>query len=462
MPLNIWQELANGVAPQTKAKPKPKPKVVPKRAAVPSYSPNYINAAASSGPSVAQSVAAMIPALPGSSGGMAGAAPAVSTAKLLAELKRQAQSQVAMELDPQIRAGQFARQEAGTQYKGNVADVQKRLGLTKTELTQLYAQLGVLLKDNAAKTQVALEKGKTSSNAAYDQLAQQVSGTYGQTGQNVNAELARIGQGGGDVKGRLAADQAFTSGQVGAQKANASSTIDAIKAASAGEAGQMQGAAAATAPALIGRATAVANDNLTKLRTEYDSTVRQLNFQIRQLTGSRKAKEGAVLRELQAAQAQADQDAQQLQFLNSIRAAQVGISAGQLDLAKQRLGIDVVNQQNSLVLRAKELQAKLDDSAAKKNAPKTGTERAYTYLASYKGRVPVAQLQQALEDAINGNSNDPGWNPGKPIGPGAIPGYDPRFIDQYRNDVANAVRSRGWTRAEQQVLANAIGYYFNR
>ena len=460
-PLTPRQLEANGIYAKPKPKAKPKAKAKPKpvvRRAAPRATPYAAPRASSGGGGGGGSIA---PALPVSSGSMAGAAPAQSTAALLASLKRQAHDQVSMELDPEIQARQFAYNQARSAYGSQVNDTKKQLGLTKTELTQLYGSLDVLLQNTQNKSAAAMETGRAGSNAAYDKLAQQVSGTYGQAGQNVSAELARLGQGGADVQGRLAADQAAASTQVGAQKANASSTIDAIKAAAAGEGAQMRGAAAATGPALIAQAQFKADDQLGKLRTDYNQTIQQLTFQIKQLSGSRKGKEAAALRELQAAQAQAEQDAQQLQFMNSIRAAQVGISQGQLDLAKQRLSSDVLNQQNSLVLRAKELQAKLD--AQKPGAkPQTGMEKAYSYLGSYKGRVPQAQLQQALEDAINGNSNDPGWNPGKPVGPGNIPGYDPKYIDQYKRDIASAVAGRGWTPAERNALLNAVNYYFGR
>jgi hypothetical protein len=89
-------------------------------------------------------------------------------------------------------------------------------------------------------------------------------------------------------------------------------------------------------------------------------------------------------------------------------------------------------------------------------------ERSYSYLQSgYKGAVPQAQLQQALEDAINGNSNDPNFNPMTP-GPGNIPGYDPRFLDQYRRDLRTAAAQRGWSQTELNALLNAAGYYFKR
>lgn len=457
--MDIWQQLANGVAgvPSSAAAKRaaaPKRKVTPRPAATPSYSPAYINSLPTGGGSSAN-----IPMLPGSTGGgVATAAPTRSAASLLAELKRQAQSTVAMELDPQIRARQFARQESTRDYRTSVAELQKRLGLTKTELTQLFGSADVLLRDNAQKTGAALDVGKGKAAAAYDQLQQMVGQTYGQAGQDVSAELARLGQGGGDVQGRLAADQAFTTGQVGAQKAAATSTIDAIKAASTSEGAQLRGSTAAAAPMMMGRAQLAADDKQTELSTAWQSTMRQLDFQIRELTGSRKAKESAVLNELKGAQAQAEQDAQQLNFLNQIKAAELGISQGQLDLAKTRLGVDVQNQQNNLVLKAKELQARLGEQAAKANQPKTGTERAYSYLGTYKGAVPQAQLQSALEDAINGNSNDPGWYPG---GPGT-PGYDSKYMDQYKRDISAAVAQRGWSSAEKNALLNAVNYYFNR
>ena len=99
--------------------------------------------------------------------------------------------------------------------------------------------------------------------------------------------------------------------------------------------------------------------------------------------------------------------------------------------------------------------------AAGTKVPQSGMEKAYSYLAGYKGRVPQSQLQQVLEDAINGNSNDPGFKAGAP-GPGQIPGYNPQVLDVYLNDVSKAAAARGWTTTEGQVLRNAVLKYLGK
>jgi hypothetical protein len=205
------------------------------------------------------------------------------------------------------------------------------------------------------------------------------------------------------------------------------------------------------------------NDQNAQSKRAFDQQSAQLKFEIAQLKGSRRGKIDQLAKEMQAAQIQAQQDAQQLAFLNSIKAAEVGISQGQLDLARQRLSLDAGNSQDNLLLKAKQLQLAQQRDQAKANAPQTGMERAYTYLQSaYGGSVPQQQLRALLDDAINGNSNDPGWNPAKPIGPGAIPGYDPKYLDQYLRDINDAVRSRGWSNTELSLLRNAASRYFKR
>lgn len=442
---------------------RPKPKVItpPKRtqAKVITSAPRVAAPAPSYSSGGGGSTASLVQAVQGMAGGGAVAAFQPSGVKSNAELLKAAQAAVGLELDPQIGAAKYARQESSRNYNAIVAELKKRLGLTKTETSQLFGNLDVLLQDNQRKQATQWDTARTGATSAYDKLQQMVGQTYGGAQSAADTEAARLGQTNTAADTRLAADKAFTTGQVGAQQAAATSTIDAIKAAGTAEGAQLRGAAAATAPMLINQAQRSADDQQSQALREHQARAGQLEFQLRQLSGSRNAKVQQTLQAMQAAQAQAAQDQQQLAFMNSIRAAELGISQGQLSLAQQKAASDAQNSQANLVLRAKELQAKLNPPPK----AQTGMERAYSYLGTgYKGRVPQAQLQAALEDAINGNSNDAGWDPTKLGQPGQMPGYDPKYIDQYKRDIQMAVRQRGWTGAEQQALMNAVNYYFGR
>jgi len=397
----------------------------------------------------------------GSSPAGGGMAPLVAQAlsgSVLADLKRQATRDVALELDPQINARKFGINEATRQKNETITELQRQLGLRKTETNQLYTALDLVLQNMAAKQQQIYSTAKTSATSAYDTLAGQVNANYGTAQANTKAELARLGQSASPATGRLSADQAAAQGQVGAQKASATSTIDAIQAAASGEQSALRGAAQATRPMLIAQAQSAADQEANRIRSEWRSTTNQLRFEYRQLEGSRRAKVEKLYNQYRAEAEQAAQDAAQLQFMNSLRAAQLGISQGQLDLARQKARVDAQNSQANLVLRAKELQAKI--AAQKKSTTKpTGMENAYSYLATYRGRVPQTQLRQALEDAINGNSNDRGYDPARAGQSGNIPGYDKRFLGIYLRDIDSAVRSRGWSEAERLALRNAVQRY---
>lgn len=433
------------------------PKRAPARVSAPA--PRVAAAAPSYSGGGGGSTAALISAVQNMAGGGAMAAFGGGGGKSDAQLLKAAQQAVGLELDPQIAAAKFAREQSSRNYNAIVAELKKRLGLTTTETTQLFGNLDVLLRDNQNKQAAQWETARGGATSAYDKLSQMVGQTYAGAQSSADTEAARLGQTNTAADSRLASDQAFTTGQVGAQQAAATSTIDAIKAAGTAEGAQLRGAAAATAPMMIGQARRAADDQQATALREHQARAGTLEFQLKQLSGSRAAKVQQTYAAMQEAQQQALQDQQQLAFMNSIRAAELGISQGQLDLAQRKAASDAQNSQANLVLRAKELQAKLNPPAK----PGTGMERAYSYLGTgYKGRVPQSQLQAALEDAINGNSNDAGWDPTRLGQPGQMPGYDPKYIDQYKRDIQMAVRQRGWTSAEQQALMNAVNYYFGK
>lgn len=482
MALNIWQQLANSAptaARRRLTKPKAtytkgttrssggvtrptarrKPAPAPRRSAAPARAPSYTGGGPSGGGGGGGSLSsALMAAAQGPLMGGTGL-----SARLLAELRKEAAKQIDMDLNPQIASRQFAYNQARSAYGSQYNELNKKLGLTKTEINQLYGSLDALLTDIGQKRTAALEGARTSATSAYDQLAQQVGQRYQGAQSQAAAEAARLGQSTAPATQQLSADQAFAETRTGAQKAAATSTIDAIKAAAASEGTMLRGAAQATAPALISQATMRTNDLLAQAKQQWDQNAGTLKFEIAQLKGSRAGKISQLAKEMEAAQVQAQQDAQQLAFLNSVKAAELGISQAQLDLSRQRLSLDTSNSQNNLVLKAKQLQLAQQKAAASASGPQTGMEKAYSYLqGAYGGSVPQAQLRSLLEDAINGNSNDPGWNPANPVGPGSIPGYDPKYLDQYLRDISSAVSQRGWSNTELNLLRNAASRYLGR
>lgn len=433
----------SSAAPRQRAAPAPSP--APRSLGIGGSAPAPSGGAGSAG--VAQILAAM---------GNPLAAGVLSNAQRV-DLKRRAASDVGLELNPEIQARQFAFNEAARSAGGQINQLRKQLGLTTTETKQLYGNLDVLLQGIAQKQAANLNTARGQSDAAFAALANQVNSRYSGAQADVAKELGRLGQATTPASQRLTADAANAAAQVGAGKARADSTIAAIQAAGASEQGQLRSSAAATAPMLIAQATNQERQQEGSILQERDSARRQLQFEIKQLSGSRRAKVQKLYEQYLAEAQQAAQDAAQTNFLNTIKAAELGISQGQLDVARQRAADSAQASHDNLVLRAKELQAKL---AAGTKVPLTGMEKAYTYLAGYKGRVPQAQLQQVLEDAINGNSNDPGFKAGSP-GPGQIPGYSKQYLDVYLNDISKAARARGWTATEAQALRNAALKYLS-
>jgi hypothetical protein len=382
----------------------------------------------------------------------------------LADLRRQATRDVGLELDPQINVRKFGITEATRQKNETVKELQRLLGLRTTETDQLYGALDLVLQNMANKQQAIYKGAQTSSNAAYDALAAKVGQNYGEAKSSTAAELARLNQSSAPATARLDQDQAAAASQAAQGKANASSTVDAIQAAASGEQSALRGAAAATRPMLIAQARAASDAEANKVRAEWRSTTNQLRFEYRQLEGSRRAKVEKLYNQYRAEAEQAAQDAAQVAFLNSIKAAELGISQGQLDVARANAETNRASSIARANQAAADLRARTAKEAAAKNAPKTGMDKAYAYLGTYKGRVPQAQLKQALEDVINGNSNDPGFGRGgaTPGSPGQIPGYNPQYIDYYMRDADMAARQRGWSSAETNLLKNSIRYYLGK
>jgi hypothetical protein len=448
--LSPAQAYFNGVNPQSQVRLStvtPRARAAPAASSAPRPSSGASGAVAASGAGVSSVLAAL---------GQLGMAGALSNADKV-RLKQQASSDVGLELNPEISARQFAFNEAARQAHAQADALRKQLGLRTSETKQLYGALDVMLQSIAAKQQGLMDTARSKTDAAYGTLGQQIDQRYTQATAATQAELARLGQNASPATGRLSADKANAAATVGTQKANADSTIAAIQAAAAGEQGQLRASAAATAPMLITQAKTQTDQSIADLNRQRADAQRQLQFEIKQLSGSRKAKVQKLYQQYLAEAQQAAQDQAQMQFLNGVKAAELGISQAQLQLAQQKAGNDAQVSQANLVLRAKELQAKLQGGT---KVPQTGMEKAYTYLQGYKGRVPQSQLQAVLEDAINGNSNDRGFNPGAPAGtPGQIPGYNKSFLDVYLRDVTKAAASRGWSSAEANALRNAVLKY---
>lgn len=387
------------------------------------------------------------------------------------QLLRQAQLAVGAELDPQLRVLSQAQSQENKDYGFNLGQLNTRTSRSKADISSLYGALDVLLGANVKKQQALYDTAKTGVKGSYDALAAKLGEVFGTAKTQTQDELNRLGiNQNPSATDRLTQDQAYLTGLSATQKANALSSVESQKQSQAGEASQFRGQQAAVAPQLISRIQIQSNDQQQVLLKSHLDTLSKLRNEIGNLNSTRSAKVNQTLKALQDQLYQRQQDAQQMQFLNSIKAAELGISAGQLDVAKQRLALDSYNTTNSLALRAKQLEATLNKQ--NKVAP-TSQEKAFGYIAAAYPRKDAksqSAVQNALLDIINGNSNDPGYTPpftdpitGKRSG--GIPGYDPKYLNNYLNDAEGAVRDRakqGWGPIELNILRNAILRYFGR
>lgn len=438
------------VAPATQRYMGPVPRPAPpRRAPAPVYRAAPAPRPASGGAGVGTGIPSALSGAPGAYGGVPSYGMPNDTA-----LRAQATRAVRLEVHPQIAARQFAGSEENRAYAALTAKLTKQLGLSKGDVAALYDALSANLAQGAAKTQQGYSAAQSSVGSKYDQLISMLGQDYSGAKQSVTDELARLGVANPNATATLTRQQALQTGAAAGQKAIANSTLESLAAAAAGEMANLRGAAQSTGPMLQSQLQRAYDEKSADVALSHSAALRRLAFEIAQLRGSEPGKIEQTLAALREAAYQKAQDAAQTQFMNSIRAAQLGISSGQLDVARE-------NAATSRASAISAAQARQAAAARAKQPAMTGIERAYTFMrGGYRGRVPQGNLQQALVDIINGNSNDPGWRPGT-----GVPGFDVRYVDQYMRDVDRAVRDRlgqGWGAAERDLLRNAILKYFGR
>jgi len=375
---------------------------------------------------------------------------------------------VGYELDPQVKASQAAYNQENKDYGWLINNLNRQTGLAKTDISSLFGALDQLLGANQQQQKAAYTKATAGVTANYNQLQQMLDAGYTKAGNAATAEQQRLGIAGPGQNDRLAADKAYLTGLAGEQKANALSNVATQSANAGGIAGTMRSSAAEASPHLVAQITMNANEQQQQLLKNHIDNLGKYKQQISLLNAQRPGKVQMVLKQLQDQLYQRQQDALQLQFLNSVKAGELGISAGQLQLAQARLAQDGQIATDRAALEAKRLALEAQKAGGVQST--TGMERAFSYMGTaYPDKSAARQnaLQNALIDAINGNSNDPGYNPSSKPGVGGsnVPGYDPNYMALYLAAVDSAVADRanqGWGPIERNILRNAIMRFFGK
>jgi hypothetical protein len=382
-----------------------------------------------------------------------------------ANLLKQAREMVGYELDPQIHAAQAAYNQENRDYGWLINSLNRQTSNAKGDVTALFGGLDQLLAaGNQAQAQAYSQAG-TKISSAYDQLASMLDSGYTNAQNAATAEQQRLGISGPGQNDRLNSDKAYLSGLAQEQKANAVGNITAQGANAQSIAGSMRASAQEAAPHLVASIVQQSNEQQQTLLKQHIDNLTKYKNQVGLLNEQRGGKVQMVLHQLQDQLYQRQQDAAQLQFMNSIRAGELGISAANLQLAQARLAQDGQIATDRAVLEAKKLKLSQAQQAA---GPSTGMERAFDYLdKAYPNKGRQQDLQDALIDAINGNSTDPGYNPAAKSGEGGygIPGYNTSYLDTYLAAIDSAVRDRanqGWGPIERSVLRNAALKFFNK
>lgn len=393
-------------------------------------------------------------------GGSYGSSPS-TTASLL----KQAQQMVGYELDPQIHAAQAATNQENRDYKWLVDQLTRQTSNAKGDIGALFGALDQQLAAGQQAQKASYAKAGTEIAGNYDQLSQMLDQGYTKAQNAATTEQQRLGIQGPGQNDRLSADKAYLSGLAQEQKANAVSNIQTQGETSGSIAASMRASSQEAPKHIVAAITVQANENQQTLLKQHMDNLSKFKSQIGLLNSQRAGKVQILLKQMEDQLYQRQQDAAQLQFMNSIRAGELGISAANLQLAQARLAQDGQNQTDRLVLEAKRLELE-QQKAAGGPAPKTtGMENAFNYLASaYPNKSSDVQqsLQDALIDAINGNTNDAGYNPNDKS---KYPGYDPKYLDIYLRDIDSAVNDRakqGWGPAERSLLRNAALKFFGR
>lgn len=394
-------------------------------------------------------------------GGNYGSSPS-TTASLL----KQAQQMVGYELDPQIHAAQAAYNQENRDYGWLINQLNTQTTNAKGDVNSLFGALDQQLAAGQQAQKASYDKAGTAISGNYDKLAQMLEQGYTGAQNAATAEQQRLGIEGPGQNDRLSQDKAYLTGLAQEQKANAVSNIQAQAETSGSIAANMRASSQEAPKHIVAAITTQANQQQQTLLKQHMDTLAKFKNQVGLLNSQRGGKVQMVLKQLEAELYQRQQDAAQLQFMNSIRAGELGISAANLQLAQARLAQDGQNATDRLILEAKRLELDQQKAAHGGAAPKTtGMENAFNYLASaYPNKSSDVQqaLQDALIDAINGNTNDQGYNPNDKS---KYPGYDPKYLDIYLRDLDSAVTDRakqGWGPVERSLLRNAAMKFFQK
>lgn len=366
-----------------------------------------------------------------------------------AELKKLAEQAVNIDYLPELHGLQHNVGSENQDYAALIAKLTKQLGLSKGDVSQLYAALDVNLKANAQKQKAAYATSKTAVGSSFDQLATMLNTNYTGAKNATNAELSRLGINDPNATSKLTTDQQFLQGMAGSDKANAQSVLDQLSASGQGLSSLMQGSAASSGTIMQGQL----QQNFDTTKGEADVThkkaISDLQSQINELIAGRPGKVNQTYQALLDQEYQRQMDAAQGAFDNNYKLAQLG-------LQQQTLSTDTAYKQNSLALDAKKLQASLDQKALAAGAPKSGLEKAMTYLqTNFKtSAIPASELQRALIDIVNGDTNTGGGR--------NLAGFDPRNLSEYAKDAQSYVNQRGFGNDVYTALINAMHYMFGK
>lgn len=366
-----------------------------------------------------------------------------------ADLRKLAAEAVDLDLVPQKDALNKNLHQEAVDYRDLVNKLRQQLGLTTGDLKQLYSALDVNLKVNAERQKQAFTTAKTSVGTDFDQLQTMLAQNYGNASSSTNAELNRLGINDPNATSQINTDKAFLSSTAATDKANAQSTLDQLGSSASSLASLLQGSAATAGTVQQGQVQTAYNENRASADKQHKGAVDDLKFQLNELMGSRPGKVNQTYQALLDQQYQRQMDAAQGAFDNNYKLAELGISQASLTA-------DTAYKQNSLALDAKRLQSQLNQAAIKAGAPSTGLEKAETYLQnSWKSTsIPASELQRALIDIANGDTNTGG---GRNLG-----AFDPRNMSEYAKDAASYVNQRGLPQQAYTTLINALHYLFGK
>jgi hypothetical protein len=381
--------------------------------------------------------------------GGSGGFPAPIAGRSNKDLQRLAREAVALELDPQIHALENSYNQENKDYGRLVNELRKQLGLTTGDVKQLYAALDVNLKANLQKQKEALTTAKTNVGSAFDQLQTMLGSNYGNAKSTTEAELSRLGIQGSNATERLTSDQQFLQGTAATDKTNAQSILDQLNASGQSLGNLLQGSAASSGTVMQSQLQQGFEKTKGEADVAHGKALTDLKFQIGQLGAGRAGKISQTYQALLDQEYQRQQDAAQGAFDNNYKLAELGIK-------QQSLSTDTAYKQNSLVLQAKRDQAALAKQQAAANAPGSGLEKAMNYLqTSFKsGAIPASELQRALIDIINGDTNTGGGR--------NLAGFDARNLSEYAKDASSYVSQHGYPSQVYNALVNAMHYYFGK